>query len=1118
MKCVECGQENREQARFCDECGTPLLVRCAACGQANRAAAKFCDGCGAVLSRNEPAPEAGERPPQSYTPRYLAEKILITRGALEGERKLVTVLFADIADSSSLAQQLDAEQLHRLLDQVLQLAAEAVHRYGGTVNSYLGDGLMALFGAPLALEDHTLRAVHAALTIQETIRGYNSVFQREHGVEVRLRIGLNTGSVVVGRIGDDLRMDYTANSNTVHLGSRMQDLAEPGTILVTEEVHQAVAGQVDAELLGPIEIRGWRTPVVVYRVTGRGRWRSRLEMRAERGLTRLVGRRRELAPLHDRLARAEAGHGQAVAIAGEPGLGKSRLLYEFRQSLGEGRANWLEGHCRPHGRAVPYGPILEILRRALRLEEDDSPRQPDERLSEGVRALDPALAETLPFLELLFGQPGADAALRHLDPQAKRQQTHEAIVRVLATAGRQQPLVLVIENLHWRDQSSEDFLAFLAGSLPSLPVLMLTTHRSGYAVRWADMPFFSQIHLDRLVDDEMAEMAAALLGGRASDELLRFVAEKAGGNPLFIEEVVHALVERGFVVREPSRIDLASAAEIELPSTIQGIIEARIDALGDPIKQTVQLAAVVGREFDLRVLARASERPAEVPGHLEKLKRVELIHQTRLLPNLEYGFRHAVIRGVAYRSLLGPRRQALHGAVGRAMEELGLGDQAGILAHHYAESDQQEKAIGYAVLAGDQAARLYAGTEARAYYDEALTLTRSLAPSPELQRAQIDAALKRAGVAAPREALEEDQRNLEQARALAEEQGDEPRLASVLYWLGRLAYARGMFQLATGYAEQSLAIADRLDDEALAAPPVNLMGRRYYLTGEYTRASRLLARNVQQMRGLGNTTEEATAAGFAGVAFGALGDFDRALSYANHGLRLAQELKNPFVEAAAYNYRAVAYCHQGAAAAAIADCEAVRRIAERTGDRFRLYLVQFYEAQAHTMAGDPATARRLIEASIALAKEFGTTTLLAWGQGLLAASLLALGDPDAAEPLCREAIELARRTHDRLAEGLANRTLGEALAARGPADAVGAEAALLEAMRLQREMDCEPELARSRLSYARLLHGAGRSGEAVTHLSQAADTFRRLGMPADLARAEAVRELMPAPVLVGGSP
>lgn len=1121
MQCLECRQENRAQASFCDQCGAALPRKCEGCGQINRPKAKFCDECGSSVvassdrSASASAPEVSttdnEPTPHTYTPRYISENILTTRSALEGERKVVTVLFADIANSSAFAQQLDAETLHSLLDRVLQLAAHAVHRYDGTVNSYLGDGMMALFGAPIALEDHALRAVHAALTIQETIRGLNAEIQRELGISVRLRIALNTGSVVVGRIGDNLRMDYTANSNTVHQASRLQSVAEPGSILITEDTYRAITNEITAELVGPVEVRGQREPLVVYRVAGRTPRSSRREFQPDQGLTKFVGRNCELAQLHDRLARAEAGQGQAVAIVGEPGLGKSRLLYELHRSLGADRMIWLEGHCRARGLTLPYGPVIEVLRSIFYIEDDDNPLQTAEKLEAGVGRLGLSRSEALPFLNFVFDLPETDEALRHVEAKDKRLRTQQALAAAISAAAQQRPLVLVFENLHWRDQSTEDFIAFYAAGLQDVPVLMVTTHRPGYDPPWTNIPSYCQFALDRLSDEEIEQMAASLLGGHSvADDLLRFIGEKADGIPLFVEEVTRALAERNFLIHQPARLRLASAAEIELPPTMQGIIQARIDALGEAVKQTVQIAAVIGREFDLRLLTAASDTPNEVPQHLEALKRIELIHELRVLPRLEYQFKHAVIRGVAYRSLLGPRRQALHGAIARSMEELGREHQAAVLAHHFAQSEQQEKAIGYGLAAGDQAARLYANAEASDYYDQALTLAKSLPPSPELQRARIDATIKRATVGTTRKALEADERNLEEARELALALGDEPRMASVLYWLGRLAYVRGMFEPAAQYAEQSLAIADRLGDEALAAPPVNLMGRYYYLTGEYSRASNLLARSVEQMHNLGNPTEEATAAGFAGVAFGALGEFERALSYADRGLTLAQELKNPFVEAAAYNYRAVAHCYQGSAAAAVADCEATKQIATKVGDRFRIYLAQFYEGQAWAMAGDPLRAREVLEDSIGLAKELGTTTLLAWGEALLAETLLAIGEAEAAEPLCRKAIRLAERSRDKLANALAHRTLAGVLTVSEPSNIVGAETAIQEAMRIQREVGCEPELGRSHLAYARLLVGWGRDGEASEQLRRAIGIFRQRGMVADEARAEdAIRALPP---------
>jgi class 3 adenylate cyclase len=438
--------------------------------------------------------------------------VLTSRSALEGERKQVTVLFCDIVDSSRLAERLDPEILHQIMDQVLRLATEAVHRYEGTVNQYLGDGVMALFGAPVALEDHAFRSVQAALAMQETIAGYSTQLQRHHGVELQLRLGLNTGLVVVGRIGDGLRMDYTAVGNTTHLAARMQALAEPGTILLTEATHRLVEGYIRSDTLGLVEVKGQRAPVQVYKVTGRRRWRSRLEMSAERGLTPLIGRQRELALLHDCLTRAEGGRGQVVGIVGEAGVGKSRLLYELQTALPAGRVHWLSGHCVAHGQTTPYLPLLEILRTNFQIEEEDNPLQIREKLRQGVQLLDLSLAQTLPFLEVLLGLPGADEAVRHLEPKDQRQQTFEAI-RALAIAGSQRrPHVLVCENLHWLDQTSEDCLALLIESLAGFPLLVLTTHRPGYTVRWAAKTYYTQLTPDLLTDAEAEAMVATLLG------------------------------------------------------------------------------------------------------------------------------------------------------------------------------------------------------------------------------------------------------------------------------------------------------------------------------------------------------------------------------------------------------------------------------------------------------------------------------------------------------------------------------------------------------------------------------------------------------------------------------
>ena len=1113
MKCPQCQHENTQEARFCNSCGARLEVTCPSCARSNAPGSRFCNQCGHPLEvAAAPVAATTFASPQAYTPKHLAEKILTSRSALEGERKQVTVLFCDIVDSSRLAERLEPEAMHEVMDRALRLMAEAVHRYEGTVNQFLGDGLMALFGAPVAIEDHALRAVQAALAIRETLSGYSEQLKRERGVELQLRLGLNTGLVVVGRIGDDLRMDYTAVGDTTHLASRVQALAEPGTILVAEATHRLVADYVRSEALGPVQVKGRREPVSAWKVIGRKRGRTRLEVSAERGLTPLVGRQRELGVLHDCLARAKAGRGQVVGIVGEPGVGKSRLLYEFKKSLEGDQVTWLEGQCVAYGQTTPYLPVLDILRANFKIEDGDNPLQIREKLHQGLHQLDPALEPILPFLGELFGLPGDDESLKYLDPKDKRKKTFEAI-RALTVAGSQRrPLVVVVGDLHWIDKTSEDYYAFLIESLAGMPFLLVTTHRPGYAVRWADKTFYTQLALNLLTEDETEVMLTTLLESRElPPELVRLVRDRAEGNPLFVEEITAALLEHGVIVRQNGGLRWAGTAVTEVPATIQDIIRARIDRLEEPVKRTVQAAAVIGREFGLRLLARISEMAQEVQGYLDTLKHLELIHETRFFPELEYIFKHAVTQDVAYQSLLAHRRKELHGAIGLAIEDLyadRLEEQATILAYHYARSEHQGKAVEYALLAGDRAARLYANAEAATYYEQALTTVRTLPTSPEGHRRQIDATLKLAAVGLTRQDIERDQTNLERARSLAENLQDEPRLAQVLYWLGRIHYVLPDPQRAIEHARHSLEIAERLGDDALAAPPVNLMGRAYWRLSEFAKCGQMLERSVEQMRRVGNKTEEATAAGFAGMAFGHLGSFDRALYFADHGIHLAQEIQNPFAEAAAYQYRGNILDQRGEWAQAVADFEQARRIAESAGDLFRVYIVKSREGRAHAMAGDPARGRVVLEESLTLSTKIGTGFVRHQQKAFLAACLLALGQSDGVPPLCEEAIGLAEEAGDKWIKALGLRTLAEASSTVDPSDPQKAETAILQAIRLLEEIGAKPELARSYVSYARLLNAKGETAKAKGHLATAIGMFREMGMAWDLERAEqTLREL-----------
>jgi class 3 adenylate cyclase/tetratricopeptide (TPR) repeat protein len=746
MACPRCGAANKAGLKFCTSCGAALAVACPSCGAQPHAADRFCGACGAPL-HDTARPPASLGVPRAYTPRHLADRILTSRSALEGERKQVTVMFCDTAESTALAEHLGAEAMHEVMDRVLRLMAEAVHRYEGTVNQFLGDGVMALFGAPVALEDHALRAVQAALAIQEMISGLSRNLRPQRDVDLRVRIGLNTGLVVVGKIGDDLRMDYTAIGDTTNLAARVMALAEPGQIVATATTHRLAHGHVQSEAVGPVRVKGISQPVDIHRITGRRRT-TRFEISVERGLAQLVGRERELGVLRDAFSRVVAGRGQLVGIAGEAGVGKSRLLHEFRLSLEGERVIWLAGHCLTYGDATAYLPVIEILRANFQVDEDDNPLQIDEKLRRGLRGLDPALEEILPNLrELVLSKP--HEALKGLEPKARRQRTFEAIRALTMAWSQRAPLVLVVEDLHWIDRTSEDYLSFLVESLAGVRVLLLTTHRPGYAVRWADKTHYTQLALDTLGESETADIVRALLGADAvPDDLVRLVHEKAEGNPLFVEEITRSLVERGAVAQRNGAVTWGREVTVDFPETAQDIIRARIDRLDDPAKRTAQTAAVIGRQFGARLLSAVADTRALIPDVLQVLKHAELIHETRVFPELEYIFRHAIIRDVAYQSILERRRKELHRAIGHAIEELyadRLAEHYEILAYHYSHSDDRAKAVEYLTQAGDKAAAAYANDDAFGFYERATAL---VGESDMRRQAELSQKASTVGIAA----------------------------------------------------------------------------------------------------------------------------------------------------------------------------------------------------------------------------------------------------------------------------------------------------------------------------------------------------------------------------------
>ena len=670
MKCPKCQLDNPTEAKFCIECGNLIELQCSKCGAATPRAGKFCMECGQKLQEPQGAYVLDYGRPQSYTPKFLADKILTTRSSIEGERKLVTVLFADVANYTHIADRLDPEEVHQIMDGTFGILLDEIHRFEGTINQFTGDGVMALFGAPVGHEDHAQRACHAALSVQKSIREYGNRIRDNWGIDFSMRIGLNSGPVVVASIGDDLRMDYTAIGDTTNLAARMESMAKPGMILVSKDTHRFVKDFFNFKPHEKVEVKGKSKPQETFELIEARTVRTRLGATAARGLTQMVGRKNSMAALVGVYEKFQSGSGQVVGIVGEPGVGKSRLLLEFRGMLDQDETIYLEGQCFHYGYSMAYLPILDILKSYFGIEEGDGEAIAKEKIGEKVMDLNGRLQGVIPPLQEVLSLRMDEEDFQNLEPQQKRERTFEALRNLLIRVSKEKLLVIVVEDLHWIDRTSEEFLDYLIGWLANAPIMLILLYRPEYDHPWGSKSYYTKIGLTQLGNASSTQLLEVLLAdGEVAPEVMELILQRAAGNPLFIEEFTHSLLENGSVEKENNKYVLArDALDIQVPDTIQGLIAARIDRLHENMKRTMQVASVIGRDFAFRILHKITEMGEELKSYLLNLQGLEFIYEKSILPELEYIFKHALTQEVAYNSLLAKRRKDLHRKVGEAME------------------------------------------------------------------------------------------------------------------------------------------------------------------------------------------------------------------------------------------------------------------------------------------------------------------------------------------------------------------------------------------------------------------------------------------------------------------
>ena len=718
MLCSKCGIENPAGKKFCGDCGTPLANLCRKCGAENPAGKRFCGECGTALGTS-PATRQPASAPTRETDTPLGEN-------LEGERKTVTALFADIKGSTELEQDLDPEEARAIVDPALKLMIDAVQRYDGYVVQSTGDGIFALFGAPVAHEDHPQRALYSALRMQEELRRYSTKLVADGGNPLQCRVGVNTGEVVVRSIATGGgHTEYTPIGHTTNLASRMQAVAPIGSIAVAEPTRKLCEGYFALKPMGPTRVKGLSEPVNVFEVIGLGPLRTRLQRSAGRGLTKFVGRDAEMTAIARAAEQAKVGHGQIVAAIADAGTGKSRLFFEFKA---KSQSGWmvLEAFSVSHGKASAYLPVLDLLHTYFKITADDDARARREKVTGRVLALDRTFEDALPYLFVLLGIVEGDDPLAQMDGQVKKRRTLDAIKRILLRESLNQPLMVMFEDLHWIDEQTQELLNLLADAIANAKILLLVNYRPQYSHQWGSRTYYTQLRLDPLGKESADEMLSALLGDNPQLAALKqTIIERTEGNPFFMEETVQVLLDEGALVRDDAIVKLTKPiGELKIPPTVQGILAARIDRLHPDAKDLLQTLSVIGREFPMSLIRAVVAQPAEeLDRMLNDLQLGEFIYEQPAVGDSEYVFKHALTQEVSYNSVLIERRKQMHERIGAAIEQLyadSLNDHLPELAHHFSRAAKSDKAVKYLLLAGVQSLGRYAYAEAAAQLSEGL--------------------------------------------------------------------------------------------------------------------------------------------------------------------------------------------------------------------------------------------------------------------------------------------------------------------------------------------------------------------------------------------------------------
>ena len=1116
MQCPKCQFENREGVKFCEECGAKFELECPACKANIPLGRKFCGECGynftissEPLSKDLSFDEKLIKI-QKYLPKGLTEKILSQRDRIEGERKQVTVMFCDMERFTPLSEMLGIEEAYSVMDQVYEILIHKVHDYEGTVNEMTGDGVLALFGAPIALEDAPQRAIRSSLAIHREMAKFSDKLRQEKKVipPIKMRVGIHTGPVVVGTLGNDLRVEFKAVGETVNLASRVESLAVAGATYITEETFKLTEGFFRVEALGERTIRGKEKPVQIYRVIAPSSRRTRFDVSAERGLTPFVGRDRELELLLDGFERCKNGQGQAFSIVSEAGVGKSRLLYEFRKAVSSEDVTFLEGKCLSYSRGVAYHLHMDILKATFDIGENDSDFEIIEKVKKGLKILAVEQDLTLPYLleQLGIKNSGIDAV--SVSPEVKRDRIVEALKIIVLKGSEIRPLILAYEDLHWMDKSSEDALKYIMGSIPGARVLMIFTYRTEFVHTWGGRSYHSQITLNRLSNRESLVMIAHLLGtAKINAELEDLVLTKTEGIPFFIEEFIKSFKDLQFIEKKEDTYGIAKDIQtVTIPSKIHEVIMSRIDILPEDAKNLIQICSVVGREVRHELIEKVMELSEnELLNRLSVLKDSELLYERGIYPQSAYIFKHALTQEIAYDSLLIEKRKEIHEKIGKFIEDVyhdRLNDYYETLAYHYSRSNNFIKAYHYLKSAGQKATRNFSFFEAFNFFKDAIDYLNRISGTEQDIKEHIDIRLLMSDCLYPLGYPEDSLKILEDGQSLSEELEDKRSIADFHRKIGHYYGSKGKHLLAIKYYEDSLQEIKKIHDFDLTVQGAAELSVLYARSGQFFKVVSMAPSTLKlvETKKEENELSDKMAISYSrllsiyGLSLGLIGNFPEGKTYLEKSLVAATKINDYLILATCEWHYGYYLVFKGDLKPSIEHFQKTTNYCEKAKWLWMTGWAHSTLGYAYHLLGDPNTAKEQAENGLNLQRASEVEAFFSMPHWVLSEIYLSSGNQEKANTYVQKALQLSQKNSERALEGLSLFTLGRIFKKIEPQQIEKAKEYLLKGIKVMDELKLRPYSAMGYMWMGELYSDTEQHEKAIEYLKKAKGMFQEMQM------------------------